>query len=150
MSAAPLNRRGALRTLGAAALVAAGGVSAAETGLAAVKARGTLTVAVYRDMPPFHDHGQGIDVDLAGALAESLGVKLSLMPFPAGEDMNDDLRNMEGPTASNSRSGWAVGLAVKNDAADLAQALQAAVDGLIAQGRMQQIFSKGKLGWRLG
>ena len=72
------------------------------------------------------------------------------MPFPAGEDMNDDLRNMEGPTASNSRSGWAMGLAVKNDAADLAQALQAAVDGLIAQGRMQQIFSKGKLGWRLG
>jgi ABC-type amino acid transport substrate-binding protein len=282
MSAAPINRRGALRALGAAALVAAGGdAAAAETGLAGVKARGSLTVAVYRDMPPFHDQGRGIDVDLAAALAEALGVRLSLLPFPAGEDMNDDLRNMvwkghylgygpadvllhvpvdsplmdanpqvrifapywrdrvviarrldqvphletlaqlngravavagqtlagwlmigadggayrqqlvttwkDGeqaamalqrgevaaaagldselqsvlgqdarfaitplPTPSNSRSGWAVGLAVKKDAADLAQALQAAVDGMIADGRMQQIFGKGKLGWHPG
>ena len=94
MTAAPLKRRGALRALGAAALVAAGGVRTAESGLAAVKARGALTVAVYRDMPPFHDKGQGIDVDLAAALAQALGVKLSLMSFPAGEDMDDDLRNM--------------------------------------------------------
>jgi len=68
MSAAPLNRRGALRTLGAAALVAAGGVSAAETGLAAVKARGTLTVAVYRDMPPFHEPDNDEWVDKLGRL----------------------------------------------------------------------------------
>ena len=94
MNDARLDRRGALRALGAAALVASGGVWAAEPGLAAVKARGTLTVAVYRDMPPFHDRGQGIDVDIAAALAQALGVKLALMPFPAGEDMNDDLRNM--------------------------------------------------------
>jgi len=279
MSAAPLNRRGALRTLGAAALVAAGGVSAAETGLAAVKARGTLTVAVYRDMPPFHDQGRGIDVDLAAALAEALGVRLSLMPFPAGEDMNDDLRNMvwkghylgygpadvmlhvpvesplmdanpqvhifapywrdrvmiarnvqqlphletlaqlrgkavavpgqtlagwlligadggaykqqlattwkDGveaaralqrgefaaaagleselesvvggdprfvitplPIVSNSRSGWAVGLAVKKDAADLQAALQATVDRMVEDQRMRQIFGKGRVTWR--
>ncbi|HEY8973596.1 MAG TPA: ABC transporter substrate-binding protein, partial [Burkholderiaceae bacterium] len=94
MTAARIDRRGALRALGAAALVASGGVRAAGTGLEDVKARGTLTVAVYREMPPFHDKGQGIDVDLAAALAGALGVKLSLMPFPAGEDMNDDLRNM--------------------------------------------------------
>lgn len=279
MTAAPLNRRGALRALGAAALVAAGGVRAAESGLAAVKARGTLTVAVYRDMPPFHDKGQGIDVDIAAALAESLGVKLSLLPFPAGEDMDDDLRNMvwkghylgygpadvmlhvpvesplmdanpqvrifapywrdrvmiardvaqlphletlaqlngkpvavsgqtlagwlligadggaykqqltttwkDGveaaqalqrgecaaaagleselesvvggdaryvitplPTVSNSRNGWAVGLAVKKDAGDLETALQAAVDKLIEDQRIRQIFGKGRVTWR--
>ena len=279
MTAAPFDRRAALRALGAAALVASGGVRAAETGLAAVKARGTLTVAVYRDMPPFHDKGQGIDVDLAAALADALGVKLSLLPFPAGEDMNDDLRNMvwkghylgygpadvmlhvpveaplmdanpqvrifapywrdrvmiarnvaqlphletlaqingksvavpgqtlagwlligadggaykqqltttwkDGveaaqalqrgevaaaagleselecvlggdaryvitplPTISNSRNGWAVGLAVKKDAADLAAALQAAVDAMVGDKRIAQIFAKGRVTWR--
>ena len=279
MTADRFSRRHALRALGAAALVASGGVSAAESGLAAVKARGTLTVAVYRDMPPFHDKGQGIDVDLAAALAEALGVKLSLMPFPAGEDMDDDLRNMvwkghylgygpadvmlhvpveaplmeanpqvrifapywrdrvmiardlrqlphletlaqlngkavavpgqtlagwlmigadggaykqqltttwkDGveaaqalqrgeaaaaaglqselesvvggdpryvitplPTVSNSRNGWAVGLAVKKDAGDLEAALQAAVDGLVGDGRIARMFAKGRVTWR--
>ena len=56
--------------------------------------RGTLVVAVYNDMPPFNAGGQGIDVALAAALAKGLGLKLSLLPFAAGEDMNDDLRNM--------------------------------------------------------
>ena len=279
MTADRFSRRHALRALGAAALVASGGVSAAESGLAAVKARGTLTVAVYRDMPPFHDKGQGIDVDLAAALADALGVKLSLMPFPAGEDMDDDLRNMvwkghylgygpadvmlhvpveaplmdanpqvrifapywrdrvmiardlrqlphletlaqlngksvavpgqtlagwlmigadggaykqqltttwkDGveaaqalqrgeaaaaagleselesvvggdpryvitplPTVSNSRNGWAVGLAVKKDAGDLEAALQAAVDGLVGDRRIAQMFARGRVTWR--
>ena len=279
MTAASFNRRDALRTLGAVALVAAGGVRAAESGLAAVKARGTLTVAVYRDMPPFHDQGRGIDVDIAAALAEALGVKLSLMPFPAGEDMDDDLRNMvwkghylgygpadvmlhvpvesplmdanpqvrifapywrdrvmiarnvaqlphletlaqlngkpvavsgqtlagwlligadggaykqqltttwkDGveaaqalqrgecaaaagleselesvvggdaryvitplPTVSNSRNGWAVGLAVKKDAGDLEAALQAAVDTMVADRRIARMFAKGRVTWR--
>lgn len=279
MTAATFDRRAALRALGAAALVASGGVSAADAGLAAVKARGTLTVAVYRDMPPFHDKGQGIDVDLAAALADALGVNLSLLPFPAGEDMDDDLRNMvwkghylgygpadvmlhvpveaplmdanpqvrifapywrdrvmiardvqqlphletlaqlngksvavpgqtlagwlmigadggaykqqltttwkDGveaaqalrrgecaaaagleseleavlggdaryvitplPTISNSRNGWAVGLAVKKDATDLAVALQSAVDAMVADRRIAQVFAKGRVTWR--
>ena len=280
MSAHPMNRRGLLRALGgAAAFATLGDAVAAEVSVAAIKARGSLTVAVYRDMPPFHDKGRGIDVDIAAALAESLGVKLSLMPFPAGEDMNDDLRNMvwkghylgfgpadvmmhvpvasplmdanpqvrifapywrdrvmiarrvevlphletlaqlngktvavpgqtlagwlmigadggaykqqltttfeDGvgaaqalkrgefaaaaglgselesvlagdarfvitplPTLSNSRDGWAVGLAVKKDASDVAEALQSAVDGLIADKRMAQIFAKANVAWR--
>ena len=280
MSAHHATRRDALRALGAvAAFAACGGATAAEVSVAAIKARGAITVAVYRDMPPFHDKGQGIDVDLAAALAESLGVKLSLMPFPAGEEMSDDLRNMvwkghylgfgpadvmlhvpveaplmeanpqvrifapycrdrvmiarridqlphletlaqlngksvavpgqtlagwlligadggaykqqvtttfaDGvaaaqalkrgefaaaaglgseleavlggdprfvitplPTLSNSRDGWAVGLAVKKDATDLAVALQGAVDGLVADRKMQQIFAKGNVTWR--
>lgn len=59
-----------------------------------VRRRGKLVVGVYQDMPPFHDQGQGIDVDLAEALAKALGVSLSLLPFHADENMNDDLRNM--------------------------------------------------------
>ena len=55
---------------------------------------GTLKVAVYKDFAPYSDNGQGIDVDLATALARKLSLKLSLLPFPAGENLNDDLRNM--------------------------------------------------------
>ncbi|WP_341888711.1 transporter substrate-binding domain-containing protein [Variovorax sp. YR752] len=64
------------------------------TPLDKVRARGVLTVAIYKDMPPFHAEGAGIDVELAAALAESLGVKLSLLPFAADESMEDDLRHM--------------------------------------------------------
>jgi len=86
-----MKRRILLQGLTAAAL--APRVFAADA-LATVRERGALTVAVYRDMPPFHDEGRGIDVDLARLLADALGARLSLMPFTAGEDMNDDLRNM--------------------------------------------------------
>lgn len=64
---------------------------------AALSARadtGTLKVAVYKDFAPFSDNGDGIDIDLAAALARKLSLKLSLLPFPAGENLNDDLRNM--------------------------------------------------------
>ena len=55
---------------------------------------GILKVAVYNEFAPFSDKGAGIDVDLAQALAARLGLKLSLMPFPADEEVADDLRNM--------------------------------------------------------
>ena len=45
-------------------------------------------------MPRFHVAGKGIDIELADALAKALGVELSLLPFNADENMNDDLRNM--------------------------------------------------------
>jgi ABC-type amino acid transport substrate-binding protein len=59
-----------------------------------VRRRGRLTVAVYNEMPPFHEAGRGVDVELARALAKALGVELSLLPFNADENMGDDLRNM--------------------------------------------------------
>jgi len=55
---------------------------------------GILTVAVYKDFAPFSADGTGIDVDLAKALADKMGMRLRLLPFKAGEDLNDDLRNM--------------------------------------------------------
>lgn len=86
-------RRAALAA--AAALLAPWTAQAQEkTGLERIKARGRLVVGVYNDMPPFHQGGRGIDIDLAGALARALGLELSLLPFNADENMNDDLRNM--------------------------------------------------------
>ncbi len=91
------SRRNFLRgSIGTAAALALAPLmhNAAATTLAKVRERGTLIVGIYQDMPPFHAAGKGIDVDLAQALADSLGVKLSLLPFNADESMNDDLRNM--------------------------------------------------------
>ncbi|MBR7637020.1 transporter substrate-binding domain-containing protein [Janthinobacterium lividum] len=59
-----------------------------------VQQSGSLKVAVYNEFAPFSDKGVGIDIDIAEALAKKLGLKLSLLPFPAGENLNDDLRNM--------------------------------------------------------
>jgi ABC-type amino acid transport substrate-binding protein len=68
--------------------------TAAYADLTQLKQGGSLKVAVYKDMPPFYSKGEGIDVDLANALAAKLGLKTSFLPFDAGEEVNDDLRNM--------------------------------------------------------
>lgn len=88
-------RRACLQA-GAAALAAAAWPALAQgkPALQRIRERGALVVGVYNDMPPFHVGGQGIDVALAGALAKALEVKLSLLPFNADENMNDDLRNL--------------------------------------------------------
>lgn len=55
---------------------------------------GTLRVAVYADFAPYSARGKGVDVAIAQALAEKLGLRVDIVEFPAGEDMSDDLRNM--------------------------------------------------------
>lgn len=66
--------------------------------LARIRANGALKVAVYKDNAPFSSGPAtdmtGLDVSLAEALARQMSLKLSLLPFDAGENMNDDLRNM--------------------------------------------------------
>ena len=89
-----INRRGILRALGAGPLAATLPELLSATPLSKVKSRGSLVVGLYKDMPPFHADGAGIDVELGRALAESLGVAFSPLPFPADENMGDDLRNM--------------------------------------------------------
>lgn len=68
------------------------------TDLAKIRANGALKVAVYKDNAPFSDGKgsdmHGLDVALAQALAAQLQLKLALLPFDAGENMGDDLRNM--------------------------------------------------------
>jgi ABC-type amino acid transport substrate-binding protein len=83
------------RVLAAGLLLGAGiaaPVRAADTPV--LREAGHLKVAVYNDLAPFSDHGLGIDADLGAALAGKLGLKLSLLPFNAGDDLGDDLRNM--------------------------------------------------------
>lgn len=89
-----IKRRGILRALGAGPLAATLPELLSATPLSKVKSRGSLVVGLYKDMPPFHADGAGIDVELGRALAESLGVAFSPLPFPADENMGDDLRNM--------------------------------------------------------
>jgi ABC-type amino acid transport substrate-binding protein len=81
---------------GAAALTASALPALAQDkpALQRIRERGSLVVGIYNEMPPFHVGGQGIDVALAGALAKALEVKLTLLPFNADENMNDDLRNL--------------------------------------------------------
>ncbi|WP_396435560.1 substrate-binding periplasmic protein [Limnohabitans sp.] len=84
---------------GASLGLGAGTVQAQELfDLDKVRASGALKVALYKDNAPFSDgKGQdmdGVDVALAQALASEMGLKLNLLPFDAGEKMNDDLRNM--------------------------------------------------------
>jgi len=67
---------------------------AAYADLAKLQQSGILKVAVYKDFAPFSGKDGGIDIDLANALAQKLGLKLSLLPFDAGEKLSDDLRNM--------------------------------------------------------
>ncbi|HJV85055.1 MAG TPA: transporter substrate-binding domain-containing protein [Noviherbaspirillum sp.] len=66
----------------------------AHADLDKLKQGGILKVAVYNDFAPFSNKESGIDVDFARALADKLGLKLHLLPFDAGEDLGDDLRNM--------------------------------------------------------
>ena len=89
-------RRDCLRWAGAAAAasVACTPLGAMAASMARIRERGALTVGIYQDMPPFHVAGKGIDAELAQALARALDLRLSLLPFHADENMNDDLRNM--------------------------------------------------------
>lgn len=66
--------------------------------LAQLREQGTLEVAVYSEFPPFSSgasaaDAKGIDVDLARAIAQQLGLKLRLRLMSAGESTSDDLRN---------------------------------------------------------
>jgi len=65
---------------------------------ASLRSEGVLTVAVYRDFAPFSQDSDGdwggVDVKLARALAKRLDLGFKLLPFDAGENMADDLRNM--------------------------------------------------------
>jgi len=66
----------------------------ADEQMDAIRKLGRLKVAVYNNFPPYSNAEKGIDVELGQALAARLGLKAEIIGFMAGEDMNDDLRNM--------------------------------------------------------
>lgn len=84
----------ALLALGAG--MAAAGPAGARP-LDEVVAGGVLHVAVYESNKPFsyteNGQPQGIDVDLAKALAEAIGVKATFIARMQGEDVDTDLRS---------------------------------------------------------
>lgn len=57
---------------------------------------GSITIFVYSDYAPYSwgegDEAQGIDVEIARAIGESLGVKTELLIRGADENLDDDLR----------------------------------------------------------
>jgi ABC-type amino acid transport substrate-binding protein len=95
----------AVRVLTAAALLFWGAARAGAAddadvadSLAAVRARGSIEIAAYGDFPPYSSgksagEAEGIDVDIARAIAHRLGVALKLRLIAAGESVSDDLRN---------------------------------------------------------
>ncbi|MDP3288301.1 MAG: transporter substrate-binding domain-containing protein [Methyloversatilis sp.] len=78
--------------IAAVCTIAYSGAQARE--LAQIRSSGTLRVGVYKDFPPYSDQGTGIDVELGHALAERLGVAVDVRAYDAGENMDDDLRNI--------------------------------------------------------
>jgi ABC-type amino acid transport substrate-binding protein len=88
-----VKRRHCIAALGAA-LAAPSLLAQERSALDRVRQRGSLVVGLYHDMPPFHVKAEGIDVDLAKALASQLGVGLTMLPFHADESMADDLRHV--------------------------------------------------------
>ena len=52
------------------------------------------------------------------------------------------------PSPRAPRDGWAVGMAVKRDATELAQALARAVNELATSGRLRQMFERGHVAWQ--
>ena len=63
-----------------------------------IRASGVLKIALYKDNEPYSDGSvakmSGLDVSLGQALARALQLSPSYLPFDAGENMGDDLRNM--------------------------------------------------------
>lgn len=57
-----------------------------------IRSAGTLRVGVYKEFPPYADQGEGIDVDIAKALAERLNLKPDVFSYDADDNMDDDLR----------------------------------------------------------
>ncbi len=78
----------------AAVAAASLGAVASAASLQAIREAKRVRVAVYTEFAPFSDDDKGIDVDVARALAEKLGVSAEIMSFRAGESMDDDLRNV--------------------------------------------------------
>ena len=98
-SARGLSRRHALAALAGTVASAWAPAQAMELqDLDRIRATGVLKVAIYKDNAPYSDlvgnEVTGLDVSLARALAREMNLQLALLPFDAGEKMNDDLRNM--------------------------------------------------------
>ncbi len=79
------------------------------------------------------------EVNVAAGMVSELEAVLRGKPEFAIEPM---------PSPRAPRDGWATGLAVKKDAPDLAEALQAAMLQLRDSGQLQALFARSNVSWR--
>jgi ABC-type amino acid transport substrate-binding protein len=94
-----LQRRSFIAAALPMALGFSSGVLAQEkTAMEKIRASGVLKIALYKENDPYSDGNMsrmtGLDVSLGQALAQALQLSPSFLPFDAGENMGDDLRNM--------------------------------------------------------
>lgn len=82
---------------------------------------------------------------LRGEFAAAVGLASELESVLRG---NADFAIEALPLPRAPREGWAAGLAVKKGAADLAQALQAALNTLASGGELQRIFESHNVTWQ--
>lgn len=80
-----------------------------------------------------------------GKVAAAAGLR-SELEATLGSDPRFAIGALPMPRAP--RDGWAVGMAVRREAADLAQALRQAVDELARNGELAAIFARGGLRWQ--
>ena len=78
-----------------------------------------------------------------GKVAAAAGMASELESVLAG----DPRYAIEPLPLPRMRNGWAVGMAVKKSATDLAQALQGAVNELAQSGALKTMFAKAKVSW---
>jgi ABC-type amino acid transport substrate-binding protein len=78
----------------AVGLVLSSGLAAQARNLDEIREKGVIRFALYNDYPPYSVRGTGLDLDIAGAIAKRLKVKLDTLWFDADENVDDDLRNM--------------------------------------------------------
>ena len=92
-----VSRRAFLSAAGAAATLGLLPSRIGAAPLVKVRDTGVLRVAVYSDNRPWswEKNGRltGIDIDLANALAQKLGVRADVAQITADESVDDDLRN---------------------------------------------------------
>ncbi|MGB0696813.1 MAG: substrate-binding periplasmic protein [Rhodospirillaceae bacterium] len=91
-------RKLALGLLGGIGLCALGVSDQADARpLDTVMESGTITIGVYRDLPPYSTNDgsgvKGIDVEVGAELARRMGLKVAYLELTADENLDDDLRN---------------------------------------------------------
>ncbi|HEX4598717.1 MAG TPA: transporter substrate-binding domain-containing protein [Burkholderiaceae bacterium] len=92
----------------------------------------------------YHSTGQALDELKAGRLTAVMGLRSELQAGMAGAE-GFELTDPVAPGIPTG--GWTLGLAVKADDEPLAAALQAAMDGLLAQGHIERIFREHGVSW---
>jgi len=74
------------------ALACSAAAAAADT--PPTRQAGRIVFAVYKDFAPFAADEQGIDADMAKALAAKVGLAAEVRDYPAADDIDGDLRNI--------------------------------------------------------